>query len=289
MLAATSISAQPSAPRGADALARARAAWEKGDFDVAEPLYKEAIDKGGLTPDDVVDAYLHLGAARAVLGKLKPSLDAFREAAVIDPKFEVPPEAGKRAKQIADRARYEKRKIGAIALSVQAPSTGKPGESFGVDATLDDAHVKIVKQFGIFVRDPLSGKNYQATTAPAAAVHFDVPANFTLPSATLVVRVDALDAHENRLATGESKVRIEAMPAKVADAPPPHSDKARSGARDRDRDREKEKPKSGGFWSSPWPYVIGGVALAAGGAAAYVFTRPTDDVSLAGPRAVTVH
>jgi hypothetical protein len=288
MLAASSISAQPAVPKGADALARARSAWQRGDFDIAEPLYKEAIEKGGLLPGDILDAYAHLGAARAVLGKLKPALEAFREAAVIDAKFEVPAEAGKRAKGLADRAKLEKRKIGSISLRAEVPSSGKPGESFGVDATLDDAHVKVVKKVGIFVRDPLSGKNYEEKATPAATVHFEVPASVTLPSATLVVRVDALDAHDNRLSSSESKVRIEAMPAKVADAPPPHADKPR--AQDRATAPEKEKPKSGGgFWSSPWPYVIGGAALAAGGAAAYIFTRPTDDVSLAGPRAVTVH
>jgi hypothetical protein len=46
--------------------------------------------------------------------------------------------------------------------------------------------------------------------------------------------------------------------------------------------KDKDDSKKGGFWSSPWPYVIGGVALAAGGAAVYVATRPTDDVAVGG-------
>jgi len=45
---------------------------------------------------------------------------------------------------------------------------------------------------------------------------------------------------------------------------------------------DKSSKKGGGFWASPWPYVIGGVALAAGGAAVYLGTRPTDDVMVGG-------
>jgi hypothetical protein len=50
---------------------------------------------------------------------------------------------------------------------------------------------------------------------------------------------------------------------------------------------KKEDEKSGGFWSTAWPYVLGGVALAAGGAAVYLGTRPTDDVTVGAARVTT--
>ena len=58
---------------------------------------------------------------------------------------------------------------------------------------------------------------------------------------------------------------------------------------DKPAERKKKKPgddnetrKGGSFWSTPWPYVIGGVALAGAGAAVYFGTRPSDAVSV-GP------
>ena len=38
--------------------------------------------------------------------------------------------------------------------------------------------------------------------------------------------------------------------------------------------------KGGGFFSTPWPYLIGGVALAGGGAALYIMSRPGDAVTV---------
>jgi len=46
---------------------------------------------------------------------------------------------------------------------------------------------------------------------------------------------------------------------------------------------------SGGFWTTAWPYIIGGAALAAGGAAVYFASRPTDDVNVGAARVELVH
>jgi len=48
-------------------------------------------------------------------------------------------------------------------------------------------------------------------------------------------------------------------------------------------ERDKGEAASG----RPWPYVIGTVALAGAGAAAYFTLRPADDVSV-GPRGSTL-
>ena len=273
--------AQPSAPPGAAALIRARAAWDKGDFDIAEPLYKRALDDGGLAPMEVVDAYVHVGAARAVMGKYKPALEAFRQAAILDAKFTVPSEAGKKAVKIGEKARREKARIGSIALTAEFPTGVKSGQPFTVDATLDAPHVPLVAKLGVFVRDPLSNKTYSHTDPPSATAHFEVPTSMTLPSASLVVRIDALDAHDNRLASTEQRVKVEAQPVAVSTMP------VRVGVgigEPREKDKSKPKTSAGGFWSSPWPYFIGGVVLAAGGATAFFVTRQTDDVTLGGPR-----
>jgi hypothetical protein len=277
--AATS-GAQPETPAaGSEALARARAAWAKGDFDVAEPLYKKAILAGGLTREDVVDAYVHVGATRAILGKGKPALEAFRSAATLDLAFEVPPEAGKKAEKLASQAKREKARFGALSFTADVPTAIDAGASLGVDAKLDGAHVATVTKVRLVVRDPLTSKSYSTSQPPSAVMHFDVPASLTLPNASLVVRLDALDGHDNRLATSEAKVKVGAATNAVSSAP------SRSKTREDDKARESE-----GFWSGPWPWVIGGaiVAGAAGGSAWY-FTRPTDDVSVGAPRVQALH
>jgi hypothetical protein len=283
--AAATSHAQPSAPSGAAALIRARAAWDKGDFDLSEPLYKQALIDGGLLPVDVVDAYVHMGAARAVMGKAKPALDAFRHAAIIDAKFTVPSEAGKKAVKLGEQARREKARVGSIALSAEFPTGVKSGQPFTIDATLDAAHVPLVANVGIVARDSLSNKTYSKNERPSASMHFEVPTDMTLPGASLVVRIDALDAHANRLASSEQRVKVEAQPVAVSTTttPPPRLTFDGSGpSREKTQKDRADKP-SGGFWSSPWPYVIGGAALAAGGAAAFFVTRHTDDVTVGGP------
>jgi hypothetical protein len=278
--------------QGDGPLASARAAWDRGQFDAAELFYKSALDRGGLEAKDTLDAYVHLGTARAVLGKKELARAAFRQAALIDHKFVVPAEGGRRANVIASAARREEAKLGSIRLNARMPESVRAGETFTVDATLDARHAAVTAKVGIDARDPLSGKHWSTSDVAASKVRFQVPAEVTLPGATIVVRVDALDPHDNRLASREQRVHVEGTaiytapePAAAPIAPlvvqlPTFSIDASPS----DRDKAKSEKKSGGFWSSPWPYVLGGVALAAGGAALYFGTRPSDDVSLGGAR-----
>jgi hypothetical protein len=269
------VYAQPQSPApGDEALSRARAAWDRGEYDAAEPLYRQAIELGGLGPAAVLDAYVRLGASRAVLGKSEPALAAFKAAALINNQFTVPPEAGRRAQQIAERARRAESQVGAIELHADVPASLEAGEGAEVDATLDATHAAVASKIAVVARDPMTGKSYEQANEAAPSVHFKLPASLSLPNATIVVRVDALDRHGNRLASVEQRVRVAG--AVVGTAPPvviaTKSSKS-SG-------EEKHEAKKGGFWSSPWPYVIGGAALAAGGAAVYLATRPGDDVNV---------
>ena len=51
----------------------------------------------------------------------------------------------------------------------------------------------------------------------------------------------------------------------------------------------RDSYKHGGFWSTAWPYVIGGALIAAGGGAtAYFLLKPPDQVSI-GPAQVQTH
>jgi hypothetical protein len=268
---------------GEEALARAQAAWDRGEFDAAEPLYRQAIELGGLPPDGVLDAYVRLGAARAVLGKSEQALLAFKAAALINKDFTVPPEAGRRAVQLADRARRAATQVGTIDLHADVPRSAAAGESVQIEATLDGAHAAVASKIAISARDPMTGKSYEQTGDSATSVHFRLPASLALPNATIVVRVDALDHHNNRLASVEGRVHVAG--ATPADALPPVAVATpAAGESNKTHPEEKHETKKHGFWSSPWPYVIGGAALAAGGAAVYLATRPGDDVNVGAVR-----
>jgi hypothetical protein len=247
----------------------------KGDYDVAEALFAEALDKGGLGPDELLEAYIDLGGARAVQGKKAAALAAFKNAALIDLQFAVPTEVGKRATPIAESARRQMKRVGQLSFHAEIPAHIAPQTRAGVDVTLDPAHAATPgTSLGITARDVASGASHSDSVPAAPTAHFDLPAALSLPSATLRVRVDWVDAHANRLASIEEPIHVQALspfatvpPGAVV--PPPESGSRR------------------GFWHSPWPYILGTAALAGGAVAIYFATRPSGDVDVTGAHVVT--
>ncbi len=103
-----------------------------------------------------------------------------------------------------------------------------------------------------------------------------------------MVHLDALDGHDNKLASSEGKITVGSAAAAVANGSTPSH--AKSGQGD-EGGASREKPKeSGGFWSSAWPWVIGGAIVAgAAGGTTWFLTRPTDDVNVGVPRVQALH
>jgi hypothetical protein len=276
------VYAQTSAPTdtvtpGAAALKRAHDAWGNGDFDLAPGLYRTALETGGLPRAGVVEAYVRIGAALAVAGKKKPALAAFRDAALLDPSFEVPAEAGKKAAALAERARREQARAGPLRVTTQVVDEVDAGAPFTVVVSVAPDHAPLVDSVTLEARDALSGRAFAHQEPPGARVRFEVPTRMTLPDATLVLRAQARDAHANELVTVERRVHVAHAPVVAAVTP------LTPLARPRSEDRPAHA-SSGGFWSSPWPYVLGGAALAAGGAAVWFATRPPDDVTVGAAR-----
>jgi hypothetical protein len=270
-----SIAATADAAPGTAALARARQAWDDGELDQAERAYQDALDKGGLDRAATLESWVHLGAARAVLGNKSGALTAFRVALFIDENFSVPAEAGKKAIAAAASARSHPGRVGMLHLSLNVPSDAPSGEPFAVNVMLDAGQVALITRLSLHVRDVTTAKKYDYEEQPGTVVHFRVPASMTLPNASLKVEVDALDAHDNEMANAEERVTIRGTPVSEGFAGSP--------AHPHD-----ELHKGGGFWSSPWPYLIGGALLAAGGATtAYFLLRPTT-VSI-GPAQIDTH
>jgi hypothetical protein len=271
---------------GGPALRQARSAWDKGSLDTAEPLYREALEKGGLAPTEVLEGYVRLGSIRASHGKKDQAIAAFRAASILDATFAVPSEAGRKGPAYAAQAKKDTAKIGGIQLSLKAPKEATSGKAFTVTAELDGAHVPIVAKIGLVARDGTSGKEAVASTKAGESVELDVPSDLTMPSASILVRIDALDKHGNRLASAEERVRVpEARSADAVAVATKRSD-ANAGSSSTSAaspaDADGGVRKGGSFWSSPWPYLIGGIALAGAGTAVYFGTKPTEQVSV-GP------
>jgi hypothetical protein len=273
---------------GGEALKRARDAWNDGDFDVAPRLYQNALDAGGLARADVVDAYVRIGAALAIYGKKRAAVVAFRQAALLDPTFTLPPEAGKRAIPLAEKARKDQRRIGSLGVSAQMQDEVSSGARFGVDVTVAPDRAPVVDSVSLEVRDRLANRAFEQSQPASGRLHFDVPARMTLPDASLVVRVQARDAHGNELLTTEKHVHVGHAVVATAPVPIPILRAPHAPARKENKEERAERSSGGGFWSTAWPYVIGGAALAAGGAAVYFTTRPSADVNVDSAR-VVVH
>jgi tetratricopeptide (TPR) repeat protein len=268
---ACTLAAVANAAPGTASLEHARHAWDDGEIDQAEHAYQEALEKGGLDRTSTLECWVRLGAARAVLGNKNGALTAYRVALFIDDSFQVPAEAGKKAAAIAETARRQLARIGSLHVTVSAPSEAPSGEPFAVLATLDASHASLIPHVAIHVTDKTTHKTYDDEQPSAAAVRFRVPATMTLPGATLHVAVDALDAHDNQLATDEQVVSV--RPTPIAESHPI---------------KDELRPKHGGFWSTAWPYVIGGALIAAGGATAgYFLLKPPDQVSIGAATIVT--
>jgi len=278
VIAATTATVHAQTSAGNDSLKSARAAWANADFDLAPGLYEKALDRGGLARPDVVEAYVRIGAALAIAGQKKAAGKAFRSAALLDPSFQLPPEAGTLAASLADAAKTAQAQVGSLSVKVQAPGQVDAGSAIGVDVTVSPSRGTPVTTIALLTRDALASRADEQSASVAASngqAYFDVPAKMTLPDASLVLRVRAKDAHDNELGTAEQRVHVASAtavtPAAVATLDDHHQQR-------------------GGFWSSPWPYVIGGAALAAaGGVTAWVLTRPTDNADVGQVRVQLVH
>lgn len=277
------VYAQTSARSAPSALERAAAAWDNADYDLVPGLYEKALEAGGLVRADVVGAYVKMGAALAVTGKTKRALAALRTAALLEPTFTLPKEAGKKAAAVAAKARREQARVGSLTLTAQAPDKVEPGDPFLVEVTLAPSNAPLVDSVALEARDALAPRRYEVSSAAAPHTSFEIPMRMLLPDASLLLRVRARDAHGNELALAERRVRVAAAKP-VAIAPHVTPGRIALGATHAEHPTTTSSGSSSGFWHSPWPYVLGGVTLAAGGVALYFATRPTADVNVGATR-----
>jgi len=258
-------------------LLQAAKAWDAAELNRASDMYEAALQDGGLYPSDVLVAYTRIGTVQAAMGKTNAALSAFRVAAALDPAFELPSEAGPKARNLYKQARADAMKQGGkLEVSVEVPNSSAPDTEFIVTSHVSEAFAPLIQDIGISVRDPSVGsmKAWTSKKPAATAVSFEVPAKAVIAGANLLVRVDALDAHGNRWASTEKRVKVDQSAATAT---------ALGGIRPSGPGEDKHKESEGGFWTTPWPWIIGG-AIVAGGVATYFLTRSPNEVTIQAPQ-----
>lgn len=253
-------------------LAQAADKWDQAMLTEAAPLYEQALKEGGMFPSDVVIAYARIGTVQALMKQRDAALSSFRVAAVIDPAFELPSESGKLARELYERSRKDAASQGGKLEIAMEPLPEKldAGQTFTVVAKVADAFAPVVDKIGIEVKDTLAKNVAWKSEQPSTSrVTFDVPAKVVKGATTLLVRVSALDQSGNRWAMQEGRIKVREAKPEPAEAPPPIDDKDK-----------KDKDKS--FFSTPWPYAIGG-ALLLGGVVAFFATRSPSEVTVGAP------
>jgi hypothetical protein len=265
--------------------AQAEEAWARGDFEASEKLYKKLVEFGFLETGVLVQSYVRLGACRSLLGRKDDAIKAFRAASVLEPNFQTPPEGGQKALDAAQLARSSVQKLGPLVFEAKIPDKVEVGSPVRVTATVDQAHLPMVTRMQVLVKlhdkeNAVPVKN-EEPPSPGGSTTLSIDELPRDMKGEIDIEVSALDKHFNRLATQRQVRTLGAVPASAQNPDASGSVYAESKSTEEEaKSKRSAKPsKSDGvsFWSTPWPYVVGGIALAAGGASVYYFTtRPAD-------------
>ncbi len=180
-VAVTASSAFAEAP-GADSLTRGIQAFEAHHYKEAEGLFDNALSRGGLSRAQTLTAYVDLGVTLVALGKTKPAQHAFEEAALIDPKFVVPPRSGREATQLANQARRKQESIGQYHFEVSAPGDVPADAAFHVSVEMSDEQAGLVSLVRIFAQEP-GGKSFETVEPTATHIAIEIPAEVAVGGA----------------------------------------------------------------------------------------------------------
>jgi hypothetical protein len=290
LVAASQTVSAPAAAKDPQIRAQAEEAWARGDFEASEKLYKKLVEFGFLETGVLVQSYVRLGACRSLLGRKEDAIKAFRAASVLEPNFQTPPEGGQKALDAAQLARSSVQKLGPLVFEAKIPDKLEAGAPVRVTATVDQAHLPMVTRVQVLVKlhdkenaVPVKTEEPPSPGGSTALSIDELPRDM---KGEVDIEVSALDKHFNRLATQRQVRTIGAVPVlgnKLGEGPDASGSVAEKSSEEEGKEGKSKHPlkpsKSDGvsFWSTPWPYVVGGIALAAGGASVYYFTtRPPD-------------
>ena len=189
-------------------VAKGDTAFFRKDYAAAENLYNEALEKGGLATRESLQCWVQLGAARLALGHEREARIAFRNAALLDPHFLLPKDSPRKTRAIADEMRRDARTTGAYQITVEAPESVSPSHSFHVTATMSAAHAALVSKVRLTALVASSDDFFEKVENSSTTIGFDVPSNIAVADQTIALRIEAVDAHDNKLVTVATRVKV---------------------------------------------------------------------------------
>jgi hypothetical protein len=193
---------------GAESLTRGIQAFEQHNYALAAAQFDNALGRGGLSRAQTLTVYVDLGVAYVALGKTKQAQQAFETAALIDPKFVVPPSSGPRAEKLANQARQKEESVGQYHFDVGVPGDLKAQAPFKITVEMPEDEVPLVPLVRIAAQEP-GGKSFETFEPSVAHLGVEIPAEVAVSGETITLRVELLDRHNNRLAVTEKLLKVE--------------------------------------------------------------------------------
>lgn len=238
------------------AFGQADAAWHQGELEKAQKLYEKALAAGGLEPKDVVIAYSRVGTVKAALKDKNGALSAFRVAAAIDPKFELPADSGRAAKRLYEQARKEAAQQGErLSLHVAVPDNVPAHQPFTIETTIPSGFAVLVAKVEVTIEDPLTKKKWRKVKPAEAALNFQFPGRVAIPGAHLKIHSRAVDGQNNAWASADNTLKVEGT-RKVNSM-----DDGVVSPFDSSDQKKGKKDKGGGIFKGPVPWIVGGALV----------------------------
>ncbi|MEZ4220276.1 MAG: hypothetical protein R3B13_05045 [Polyangiaceae bacterium] len=256
------------------AFGQADAAWHTAELEKAMKLYQDALNEGGLEPNEVVIAYSRIGTVKAAVGDKDGALSAFRVASSIDPGFELPADSGPVAKKLYQKAQAEAGQLGGakLELTLTAPENIPPQKPFTVETAIPEGFAVLVAEVTVTIEDPATGKRWKKKAASEPKLTFEFPKRVAIRGARLKVKAAAVDGQNNAWTVAETKIKVEGVRemSEISDEPL--------------AEKPKKKEEKSNFFSldGPLPWIVGGAVLV-GGVILYAATRPPDEVTVGSP------
>ncbi len=241
------------APRN-EALGRAQALIDDGEFEAAVPVLEKAIDAPEMTDDQLAELYRLLGLSHLYLGNEERARDAFEKLLQARPDYELPRATPPKIRTLYARIKDDvrKRRVRPVTLSLTPPTAVEGGRACEVPAHIED--MALGAKARLFYRragaQAFSSADFVREKGSRTDFHALIPA-FELPAEDAAWEVEfyveVADAAQRRLAgKGDAYAPLTFTVA---------SARVVGGTR--------VAPASGGWYTNPWVWVGVGVGVAA--------------------------
>ncbi len=222
-------------------LDQARKDVDSSDYDAARGHLQAALDAGTAGPDELAEIYKLTGIVEAALGNTKEATAAYGKWIALEPKAKLPPGTSPKLVRPFDAAHKRP-----VKLEVKTETTADPPS---VTLVIGSDPIGIARARVLVSAD--GKKEQEIEHAGKGKIEIELPRGKRLD-----LRVEALDAHGNRVALlGSKEVPIVITGTETGQPTPPDEDVLKT-LKTKDKDkvvvRKSEPPPSPRAWYASW-------------------------------------